>query len=130
VSAVGGVRTVDPGADLAVCLALASATTGVPVRDDLVVLGEIGLAGEVRQVSQTPRRLAEAARLGFTTAVLPDRGPEEGPLKLCRVPTLADALAQQLGIERLEPPRSSLALPPEAGGARDSSCRPRAARAS
>ncbi len=104
VSAVGGVRTVDPGADLAVCLALASATTGVPVGDDLVVLGEIGLAGEVRQVSQTPRRLAEAARLGFTTAVLPDRGPEDGPVRLCRVRTLSDALARHLGIERLESP--------------------------
>ncbi len=103
VSAVGGVRTVDPGADLAVCLALASATTGVPVGGDLVVLGEIGLAGEVRQVSQTPRRLAEAARLGFTTAVLPDRGPEDGPVRLCRVPTLSDALARQLGIGPLEP---------------------------
>jgi hypothetical protein len=88
-----------------------------------VVLGEIGLAGEVRQVSQTPRRLAEAARLGFTTAVLPDRGPEEGPLKLCRVATLADALARHLGIERLEPPPSSLTVPLEAGGAPDSSCR-------
>jgi DNA repair protein RadA/Sms len=107
VSAVGGVRTVDPGADLAVCLALASATTGVPVGDDLVVLGEIGLAGEVRQVSQSPRRLAEAARLGFTGAVLPDRGPEEGPVRLCRVPTLSDALALQLGIERAEPARNS-----------------------
>ena len=96
VSAVGGVRVVDPGADLAVCLALASAVTGVPVGDDVVVLGEIGLAGEVRQVSQTPRRLVEAARLGFTRAVLPDRGPDEGPLALCRVPTLLDALDQQL----------------------------------
>jgi DNA repair protein RadA/Sms len=98
VSAIGGVRVVDPGADLAVCLALASAFTGVPVGDDVVVLGEIGLAGEVRQVSQTPRRLAEAARLGFTRAVLPDRGPDEGPVQLCRVPTLSDALGLQLGI--------------------------------
>jgi DNA repair protein RadA/Sms len=102
VSAVGGVRVVDPGADLAVCLALASAITGVPVGDDVVALGEIGLAGEVRQVSQTPRRLAEAARLGFTRAVLPDRGPEEGPITLCRVPTLSDALGLQLGLERPE----------------------------
>ncbi len=102
VSAVGGVRIVDPGADLAVCLALASATTGVPVGDDVVVLGEIGLAGEVRQVSQTPRRLAEAARLGFRRAVLPDRGPQEGPVSLCRVPTLSDALGLQLGIEQVE----------------------------
>jgi DNA repair protein RadA/Sms len=116
VSAVGGVRTVDPGADLAVCLALASAATGVPVGDDLVVLGEVGLAGEVRQVSQTPRRLTEAARLGFTRAVLPDRGPDEGPVKLCRVSTLSDALALQLGIERLEPSPRSCPSAPKTGG--------------
>ena len=54
VSAVGGVRIADPGADLAVCLALASAATGTPVGDDVVVLGEVGLGGEVRQVAQTP----------------------------------------------------------------------------
>lgn len=102
VSAVGGVRIVDPGADLPVCLALASAATGIPVGDDVVVLGEIGLAGEVRQVSHTPRRLAEAARLGFTQAVLPDRGPDDGPVRLCRAPTLSDALCRQLGVERPE----------------------------
>jgi DNA repair protein RadA/Sms len=122
VSAVGGVRIVDPGADLAVCLALASATTGVPVGDDLVVLGEIGLAGEVRQVSQTPRRLTEAARLGFTRAVLPDRGPEEGPMTLCQVPTLMDALTRQLGTMRLEPPPGSPVSSAEADGP-DWSCR-------
>jgi DNA repair protein RadA/Sms len=120
VSAVGGVRTVDPGADLAVCLALASAITGVPVGDDVVVLGEVGLAGEVRQVAHTPRRLAEAARLGFTRAVLPDRGPAEGPVRLCRVPTLSDALILQLGLERLEPPPSGRDDVPGAG---DQGCR-------
>ena len=97
VSAVGGVRVADPGADLAVCLALASAVTGVPVGHGLVVLGELGLAGEVRQVSQTPRRLAEAARLGFTRAVVPDRGPDEAAVDLYRVATLSDALAKHLG---------------------------------
>jgi DNA repair protein RadA/Sms len=92
VSVVGGVRIADPGADLAVCLALASAFSGEPVGDDVVVLGEVGLGGEVRQVAQTPRRLLEAARLGFSRALVPDRGPEEAPLALRRVPTLAQAL--------------------------------------
>ena len=87
---VGGVRVADPGADLAVCLALASAATGVPVGDDVVVLGEVGLGGEVRQVAHTPRRLAEAARLGFH----PGAGARTAALRrrhvdLLRVPTLA-----------------------------------------
>ena len=70
VSVVGGVRVGDPGADLAVCLAVASAATGRPVPTDVVVLGEVGLGGEVRQVAHTPRRLAEAARLGLHPAVV------------------------------------------------------------
>ena len=97
VSAVGGVRVADPGADLAVCMALASAVLGAPVDPGMVVLGELGLAGEVRQVSQTPRRLAEAARLGFGRAVVPDRGPDEAAVDLYRVATLSDALARHLG---------------------------------
>ncbi len=70
VSAVGGVRLGEPGSDLAVCLALASSLAGVAVPDDLVACGEVGLAGEVRQAAQTPRRLAEAARLGFRRALV------------------------------------------------------------
>jgi DNA repair protein RadA/Sms len=97
ISVVGGVRVTDPGADLAVCLALASAATGRPVGDDLVVLGEVGLGGEVRQVAHTPRRLVEASRLGFTRALVPERGPREGPLTVRQVPTLAHVLDLYLG---------------------------------
>jgi DNA repair protein RadA/Sms len=71
VSAVGGVRVAEPGADLALCLALASAAVDRPLPPELVACGEVGLAGEVRQVAQTPRRLAEAARLGFCHALVP-----------------------------------------------------------
>src|SRR4051812_19463283 len=71
VSAVGGVRLAEPGADLGTCLALASALTGRPVAPSVVACGEVGLAGEVRQVGQTSRRLAEAARLGFRHALVP-----------------------------------------------------------
>ncbi len=99
VSVVGGIRVADPGADLAVCLALASAVTGVPVGSDVVVLGEIGLAGEVRQVAHTPRRLAEAARLGFARAVVPDHGPDEAPVALFGVAALAEALDGLLPLE-------------------------------
>jgi len=71
VSAVGGVRLAEPGSDLAVCLALASSLTGHAVAADVVACGEIGLGGELRQAAQTPRRLAEAARLGFKHAIVP-----------------------------------------------------------
>ena len=59
------------GLDLALCAALASAMTGTPLRDDLVIMGEVGLGGEVRQVTHPGRRLAEAARLGFRWALVP-----------------------------------------------------------
>jgi DNA repair protein RadA/Sms len=67
----GGVRITEPAADLAVCLALASAARDWQVPADLVAFGEVGLGGEVRPVPQLPRRLAEAARLGFRQALVP-----------------------------------------------------------
>jgi DNA repair protein RadA/Sms len=94
VSAVGGVRLAEPGADLAECLAIASAMSNRPLPPDLVVFGEIGLAGEVRQVPHARRRLIEAARLGFRRAIVPANSPNgiEG-MALVRVATLAEALA-------------------------------------
>jgi DNA repair protein RadA/Sms len=92
-SAVGGVKVVEPGADLAVALALTSSVSGQPLADDLVACGEIGLAGELRQVSQTARRLAEAARLGFRTAIIPASAPEPpGGIRALRAATVADAI--------------------------------------
>ena len=92
-SAVGGVRVVEPGADLAVALALVSSFNGRPLPDDLVACGEVGLGGELRQVSQTARRLAEAARLGFRRAQLPASAPDPpaGTVAL-RAATLAEAI--------------------------------------
>ena len=68
---VGGMRVLEPAADLALALAIASARRDVALPPDVVVLGEIGLAGEVRRVAGLDRRLAEAARLGFTHALVP-----------------------------------------------------------
>jgi DNA repair protein RadA/Sms len=91
--AVGGVRVVEPGADLALALALASALVGRPVPSDLVVCGEVGLGGEVRQVAQCERRLAEAARLGFDRAVVPRSSPgDDVDIELLRVESLAHAI--------------------------------------
>ncbi|MHB1536143.1 MAG: DNA repair protein RadA, partial [Acidimicrobiales bacterium] len=103
VSVVGGVRIADPGADLAVCIAVASAALGRPVPPDLVVLGEVGLGGEVRQVAQGPQRLAEAARLGFTRAVGPAALSGPPGLPLSGVASLADAVGELLGAGQAPP---------------------------
>ncbi len=94
VSAMGGVRLAEPGSDLGVCLALVSSLTGRAVPADLVSCGEVGLSGELRQVAQTPRRLAEAARLGFSRAIVPLSAPNgvEG-VKVERAASLLEALA-------------------------------------
>jgi DNA repair protein RadA/Sms len=89
----GGVKAIEPGADLAIALALVSARAGIALRDDLVVCGEVGLGGELRQVHQTARRLAEAARLGFRRAVVPASAPATAPgLEVLRAATLAEAI--------------------------------------
>ncbi|MDA8184949.1 MAG: DNA repair protein RadA [Actinomycetota bacterium] len=93
-STVGGIRLNEPAADLAVALALGSASKGVAVRDDTVAFGEVGLGGEVRQVPHAHRRLAEASRLGFRRALVPaavDRAP--AGISLVRVGTLAHAMS-------------------------------------
>jgi DNA repair protein RadA/Sms len=90
----GGVKTVEPGADLALALALVSAHRGTPVGDDVVACGEVGLGGELRQVHQTARRLAEAARLGFRRAIVPASAPDAAPgIEVLRAATLCDAVA-------------------------------------
>ena len=75
------------------CLALDSAYLNYPIPPDLVVFGEVGLAGELRQVAHAPRRLAEAARMGFTRAIVPANSPNgvDG-IKLTRVSTIDEAL--------------------------------------
>ncbi|HEX2048105.1 MAG TPA: DNA repair protein RadA [Acidimicrobiales bacterium] len=93
--AVGGVSVAEPGADLALALALASTITDVPVPADVVSCGEVGLCGELRQVGQTTRRLAEAARLGFRRAIVPASAPDPPPgIEVIRASTLPDALAR------------------------------------
>jgi DNA repair protein RadA/Sms len=92
-SVVGGARLGEPGSDLGICLALASALTSTAVPGDLIACGEVGLGGELRQVAQTPRRLAEAARLGFRRAIVPASAPEAaGDLELVRVTSVAEAV--------------------------------------
>ncbi|HSS46530.1 MAG TPA: DNA repair protein RadA [Burkholderiales bacterium] len=71
VNAVGGVKIAEPGADLAVLLAIVSSLKNKPLSQKLVVFGEVGLAGEIRPVQRGQERLKEAAKLGFTQAMIP-----------------------------------------------------------
>jgi DNA repair protein RadA/Sms len=95
---VGGIRVVEPAADLALTLAVASAGNELSLAADMVAIGEVGLTGEIRRVGAVPRRLAEAARLGFRFALVP---PGCGPaatgdlpagMRVVEVPTVRSAL--------------------------------------
>jgi DNA repair protein RadA/Sms len=90
VNVAGGLRLTDPGADLAVALAVWSAVTNRPLPEDAALVGEVGLAGEIRGVTQLARRAAEARRAGFHAVLGPRHAdlPEGG----CR--DLADAIAR------------------------------------
>ena len=90
---VGGVRVTDPGADLALLLAVHSASSERPMPGGLVAIGEVGLSGEVRPVTGIGRRLQEAARLGFTAAVVPTgSGPAPDGMKVLEVLDVDSAL--------------------------------------
>jgi DNA repair protein RadA/Sms len=99
VNVAGGMELTEPASDLAVCAALASSLQNRPLHAHTLVLGEVGLAGEVRAVSQVEPRLAEAAKMGFRRAVLPSASAKrlEGQsLTLLPVETLGQALAAML----------------------------------
>jgi DNA repair protein RadA/Sms len=80
VNAVGGVRVAEPAADLAVLLAIVSSLRGRPLPQRLVVFGEVGLAGEIRPVQRGQERLREAAKLGFTRAIVPKANRPRQPI--------------------------------------------------
>ncbi len=99
VNTIGGMEAKDPSADLAVCLALASAKTDKPLPEELVAWGEVGLAGELRPVPRLEARLKESARLGFKTAIIPSqkdvfKTPEGMRVIQCKM--LKDAIASVL----------------------------------
>jgi DNA repair protein RadA/Sms len=104
-STVGGMRLTDPSCDLAVAAAMSSAVLGRPLPATLVVFGEVGLAGDLRRVTGMERRLAEAARLGFTTAVVPIGcgTPPEG-LRTIESGTVNDALRAILAVTAASTP--------------------------
>lgn len=71
VNIVGGLRIDEPAVDLAICMALISSLKDIPVLENAVVFGEVGLAGEIRSISQAQQRVSEAVRLGFDKIILP-----------------------------------------------------------
>lgn len=119
-STVGGMRLTDPSSDLAVALAVASSFAELCLPSSVVVIGEVGLAGDLRRVTGMERRLAEAARLGFTTALVPPGAKTVPPgLRMLEVATIGEALKGLLSIavppaskapEVAPPPRPELKL--------------------
>jgi DNA repair protein RadA/Sms len=81
INVVGGLKLSDPAADLAICMAIASAAAGKRLGDELVVFGEVGLGGEIRSVHSSDRRVAEAKKLGFTQAIAPKSGQKDSFIK-------------------------------------------------
>jgi DNA repair protein RadA/Sms len=96
INAVGGMKIAEPAADLAVLMAIVSSLTNRPLPAKLVVFGEVGLAGEVRPVQRGQERLKEAAKLGFTHALIPEANKPKQPMGLTviAVRRVADAVAQ------------------------------------
>ncbi|HQL92139.1 MAG TPA: DNA repair protein RadA, partial [Anaerolineaceae bacterium] len=93
---VSGLKLEEPAADLAVATALASSMRDVPTRADTVLIGEVGLSGELRMVGQMPTRLREAAKLGFKRAIVPRRARKGEPwpdtIEILEARSLRDAL--------------------------------------
>jgi DNA repair protein RadA/Sms len=100
VNVVGGIQVEEPAADLAMAVALASSLKDLPVKADTVLIGEVGLSGELRMVGQMPARLREAAKLGFRTAIVPHRVRKGEPwpegINVVEVRSLRQALESAL----------------------------------
>jgi DNA repair protein RadA/Sms len=98
-STVGGMRLTDPSSDLAVAIALASAYADLPLPTTAVMIGEVGLAGDLRRVGGMERRLTEAARQGFNIALIPP-GCDAVPagMRALRSPTIVAALEHMIDI--------------------------------
>ena len=107
VNATGGMRVSDPAADLGIALAIVSSVRNAPLGHRLAAVGEMGLSGEVRSVSQLQRRVQEAERLGIETCIVPrTRGADfgsvlDGDIEVAPVTTLREAIS--LGIRKPEP---------------------------
>lgn len=92
INVIGGIRLNEPAADLAVCMAIASAAKGLLLKKNVVVFGEVGLSGEIRYVPQIEKRVAEAQKLGFEGAIGPKLKASKKPTKYTGLADIRDAL--------------------------------------
>lgn len=92
INVIGGIRLSEPAADLAVCMAIASAAKGMLLKKNVVVFGEVGLSGEIRYVPQIEKRLAEAQKLGFEGAIGPKLRISKKPEKYTGLADIRAAL--------------------------------------
>jgi DNA repair protein RadA/Sms len=102
VNVAGGVRIDEPGADLAIGLAIVSAAKGAPVKPRIAAFGEIGLTGRLRPATQAERRLEECAKLGLEAAVAPAGTSGRGKLRILEAETLRDAAKAGIDATRAE----------------------------
>jgi DNA repair protein RadA/Sms len=102
VNVAGGVRIDEPGADLAIGLAIVSAAKGAPVKPRIAVFGEIGLTGRLRPATQAERRLEECAKLGLEAAVAPAGTTGRGKLRILEAETLREAAKAGIDAKRAE----------------------------
>ncbi len=102
VNVAGGVRIDEPGADLAVALAIASAAKGSPVKPGIAAFGEIGLTGRLRPATQAERRLEECAKLGLAAALVPAGTGVRGKLRILEAETLREAAKAGIDAGRAE----------------------------
>jgi DNA repair protein RadA/Sms len=100
VNVAGGVRIDEPGADLAVALAIASAARRLPVCAGTAAFGEIGLTGRLRPATQADRRLEECAKLGLQRVVAPEGTPGRGTLQVAHAETLRQAVLAGLDAQQ------------------------------
>ena len=94
---IGGFRIDEPAADMALLAALASAYNNQPLKNDCLILGEVGLSGEVRRINHLKKRLHEGAKLGLKYAIVPkhnldDISLKDLPLQIIGVETVKEAL--------------------------------------
>jgi DNA repair protein RadA/Sms len=96
VNVVGGVKVDEPAADLAIAIAIASSFKDIAIPSNTIIIGELGLGGEVRGVSQFDSRIKEAARLGFENVIIPKDNTKESSrilsLTMTEVSSLAEAI--------------------------------------
>jgi DNA repair protein RadA/Sms len=102
VNVAGGVRIDEPGADLAIALAIASAAKGSPVKPRIAAFGEIGLTGRLRPATQAERRLEECAKLGLAAALAPVGTGVRGKLRILEAETLTEAAKAGIDAGRAE----------------------------